>query len=176
MPPTSSPAEDPHSRVAGLIDSHGPQLRRFLARRVRNPADVPDIMQEVFLRMLRIPDYEAIRSPEAYLFTIAQHVAQQHALREAAAPPAVDVTRLMSQLQAAADSDPAMQASADQVLERLDRALERFSPKVRAVFILHRHHGLSLEQIGRELGISFPMAKKYLVKALYQIRQQMEEK
>jgi RNA polymerase sigma-70 factor (ECF subfamily) len=143
---------------------------------VRNAADVPDIMQEVFLRMLRVPDYEAIRSPEAYLFTIAQHVAQQHALRESAAPPAVDVTRLTSQLQAAADSDPAMQASADQVLERLDRALDRFSPKVRAVFILHRHHGLSLEQISRELGISFPMAKKYLVKALYQIRQQMEEK
>lgn len=181
MSPISSPgcswvAEDRQSRVAGLLDSHGPQLRRFLIRRVRNAADVPDIIQEVFLRMLRIPDYEALRSPEAYLFTVAQHVAQQHALREAASPEAVDVTRMVAELHAAADSDPAMQASADQALERLDRALERFSPKVRAVFILHRHHGLSLEQISRELGISFPMAKKYLVKALYQIRQQMEEK
>jgi hypothetical protein len=33
-------AEDPRSLVAGLIDSHGPQLRRFLLRRVRNAADV----------------------------------------------------------------------------------------------------------------------------------------
>jgi RNA polymerase sigma factor (sigma-70 family) len=181
MCPTSSPgcpvaAEDPQSLVAGLIDSHGPQLRRFLLRYVRNSADVPDIVQEVFLRMLRIPDCEAIRSPEAYLFTVAQHVAQQHALREAAAPPAMDVTKMMAELHAPADSDPAMQASADQALERLDRALERFSPKVRAVFILHRHQGLSLEQISRQLGISFPMAKKYLVKALFQIRQQMEGK
>jgi DNA-directed RNA polymerase specialized sigma24 family protein len=39
---------------------------------------------------------------------------------------------------------------------------------------LHRHYGLSLEQISRHLGISFPMAKKYLVKALFQIRQHME--
>ncbi len=126
--------------------------------------------------MLRIPAYEAIRSPEAYLFTVAKHVAQQHGLREAAAPPAVDVTAIMAELHAPADSDPAMQASAEQALERLDRALDRFSPKVRAVFVLHRHHGLSLEQISKELGISFPMAKKYLVKALFQIRQQMEEK
>jgi RNA polymerase sigma factor (sigma-70 family) len=167
---------DRQSLVSGLIDSHGPQLRRFLLRRVRNAADVPDIIQEVFLRMLRIPDTEAIRSPEAYLFTVAQHVAQQHALREAAAPPAVDVTQMMAQLHAPPDSDPAMQASADQALERLDRALDRFSPKVRAVFILHRHYGLSLEQISTQLGISFPMAKKYLVKALFQIRLQMEDK
>jgi RNA polymerase sigma-70 factor (ECF subfamily) len=168
--------EDRQPLVTGLIDSHGSQLRRFLLKRVRNAADVPDIIQEVFLRMLRIPDSEAIRSPEAYLFMVAQHVAQQHALREAAAPPAVDVTQMMAELHAPADSDPVMQASADQALERLDRALDRFSPKVRAVFILHRHHGLSLEQISKQLGISFPMTKKYLEKALLQIRQQMEGK
>jgi RNA polymerase sigma factor (sigma-70 family) len=168
-------AEDAQSLVAGLIDSHGPQLRRFLIRRVRNVVDVPDLVQEVFLRMLRIPNHEAIRSPEAYLFTVAQHVAQQHALREAAAPPAVDVTSMLTQLHAAADADPAMQASAEETLERLDRALERFSPKVRAVFVLHRHHGLSLEEISEHLGISFPMAKKYLVKALFQIRQHMAD-
>jgi RNA polymerase sigma factor (sigma-70 family) len=182
MCPISSPdrplteEEDRQTLVAGLMDSHGPQLRRFLLRRVRNVADVPDIVQEVFLRMLRIPEGEAIRSPEAYLFTVARHVAQQHALREAAAPPAVDVTQMMAELQASADSDPAMQASADQALERLDRALDRFSPKVRAVFILHRHHGLSLDQISKHLCISVPMTKKYLVKALLQIRQQMEGK
>jgi len=167
---------DRQALVAGLIDSHGQQLRRFLLRRVRNPADVPDIIQEVFLRMLRIPGSDAIRSPEAYLFTVAQHVVQQHSLREAATPPAVDVTKMVAELHAPADADPAMQAAADQALERLDRALERFSPKVRAVFILHRHHGLSLEQISTHLGISFPMAKKYLVKALLQIRQQVEGK
>lgn len=167
-------AEDPQSVVASLMDSHGAQLRRFLLKRVRNVADVPDILQEVFLRMLRIPNHEAIRSPEAYLFTVAQHVAQQHALREATAPPSVEITRMLTQLHAVSDSDPALQASADQCVEQLDRALDRFSPKVRATFILHRHYGLSLEQISQHLGISFPMAKKYLVKALLQIRQHME--
>lgn len=167
-------AEDPKTLVVSLIESHGDQLRRFLMTRVRNVADVPDIVQEVFLRMLRVPNHEAIRSPEAYLFTVAQHVAQQHALREATQPPSVEITRMLTQLNAALDADPAMQASADQCIEELDRVFDRFSPNVRATFILHRHYGLSLEQISERLGISFPMAKKYLVKALFQIRQHME--
>ena len=167
-------AEDRQSLVTMLMASHGPQLRRFLMSRVRNAADISDLAQEVFLRMLRVPSQAVIRSPEAYLFTVAQHVAQQHAMRDATAPPSIEITQMLSQLHAAADADPAMQVSAEQSIEALDRAFDRFSPKVRATFILHRHYGLSLEQISRHLGISFPMAKKYLVKALFQIRQHME--
>jgi RNA polymerase sigma factor (sigma-70 family) len=77
-------------------------------------------------------------------------------------------------LRAAPDADPALQAQAEQGVEEFSRALERLSPRVRATFILHRQYGLSLEQISAELGISFPMAKKYLVKALFQFRFHME--
>src|SRR5579871_1238104 len=160
------PTKNAPSFVTDLARSHGEKLRRFLTNRVRNVADVPDVIQEVFLRMLRIPDRDVIRSPEAYLFTVALHVAQQHAMRELAAPPSVDVGELITQLHASSDSDPALIASADQSLEGFIRALERLSPKLRATFILHRQYGMTLEEISRELGISFPMAKKYLVRAL----------
>jgi len=61
-------ADAGETMVAALVASHGTQLRRFLLSRVRNNSDVPDLIQEVYLRMLRIPDHDAIRSPEAYLF------------------------------------------------------------------------------------------------------------
>jgi RNA polymerase sigma factor (sigma-70 family) len=166
--------DDARAFVAALAKTHGEGLRRFLTSRVRNVADIPDVIQEVFLRMLRIPDREAIRSPEAYLFTVALHVAQQHAIRESAKPPSVEVSELLTQLQAATDSDPALQVNAEQCLEGFARALESLSPRARATFILHRQHGLTLEQISTELGISFPMAKKYLVQALFQFRRQMD--
>lgn len=168
-------ADRTQALVAELAGTHGEQLRRFLMTRVRNVADVPDIFQEVFLRMLRVPNHEAIRSPEAYLFTVAHHVVQQHALRQASVPASVEITRMLTQIHANADSDPALQASADQCLEALERTLEKLSPKVRATFILHRRYGLSLEQISSHLKISFPMAKKYLVKALFQFRHHLEE-
>lgn len=167
-------AEDPKDFLTALVSSQAEPLRRFLLKRVRNPADVPDLAQEVFLRMLRIPDHEVIRSPEAYLFTVAQHVAQQHVLRQSSAPPAVDATTMLTELPDVTNHDPVLQLSADQCLEEIDRALARFSPKVRATFILHRRYGLSLQEISERLGVSFPMAKKYLAKALLQCRQHIE--
>jgi RNA polymerase sigma factor (sigma-70 family) len=168
------PREDAQTLVAGLVASHGGQLRRFLLARVRNAADVPDILQEVYLRMLRVPSVESIRSPEAYLFTVAQHVLQQHALRSAATPPFTELTRMLDVPQAAPDSDPALDADAQQCLQQLQDALDELSPKARATFILHRRDGLSFDEISARLGISRPMAKKYLMKALLQFRQRLQ--
>ena len=75
------PAKDAQALVEGLVASHGDQLRCFLLVRVRNIADVPDITQEVYLRMLRVPNVESVRSPEAYLFTVAQHVLRRNSVR-----------------------------------------------------------------------------------------------
>src|SRR5688572_17779431 len=64
-------AEVSRQYVASMEKDHGRALRRFLAARMRAaPADVPDLAQEVYLRLLRIPDYELIRNPRAYLYTI----------------------------------------------------------------------------------------------------------
>ena len=157
--------------VADLAASHGEHLRRFLARRVRNRFDIPDIIQEVFLRLLRVPNQDSIRSPEAYLFTVARHVAQQHLLREAASPS----TELQSMLaERPADSDPALELSAHECLEGLEQALDELTPKARAVFLFHRRDGLTLDEIGARLGVSRPMAKKYLAKALVQFRKRLE--
>lgn len=160
--------------VGHLAKAHGQELQRFLRSRVRNASDIPDIVQEVFLRMLRIPNQDAIRSPEAYLFTVAEHVAQQHALRQSKAPASVEANSFLLELPAAGDADPLAQVRAEQSVSALEKALDRLTPKIRATFMLHRHHGLSLEQISDRLNISFPMAKKYLVKALVLVRQHLD--
>ena len=94
-------AEVVQKLVAGLVASHGAQLRRFLFARVANMADVPDIAQEVYLRMLRVSNIESIRSPEAYLFTVAQHVVQQHTLKSLARPPSIELTHILTSSAAA---------------------------------------------------------------------------
>jgi RNA polymerase sigma factor (sigma-70 family) len=161
--------------VTSLIASHGTQLNRFLLARVRNAADVPDIVQEVYLRMLRIPSAESIRSPEAYLFTVAQHVLQQHQLRQSAIPPVTELTDALSALAVSHGVDPAQTLDAHQCLERLQVALDELTPKARATFILHRRDGLSLSQIGECLGLSVPMVKKYLMKSLLHLRRRIQE-
>src|SRR5580692_11475021 len=110
--------------VSGLASRYGDRLRRFLSQRLRNVSDAPDLAQEVFLRLMRVEHHETIRSPEAYLFTVASHVLHQHALKQSATPVSVDIADLFSELQLTSPDDPALRASVQQRLEHLHRSLK----------------------------------------------------
>jgi RNA polymerase sigma-70 factor (ECF subfamily) len=72
------------------------------------------------------------------------------------------------------DADPVLEVDAQRCLEDFQQALDLLSPKVRATFMLHRRDGLSFDEIGLKLGISRPMVKKNLVKALMQFRRTLK--
>jgi RNA polymerase sigma factor (sigma-70 family) len=163
--------------VADLERRHGQRLRRFLASRLRHgAADVADLVQEVFLRMLRIERHETIRSSESYLYMVAFHVLHQHLLRRAATPEAVEITALINEMESAPAEDPLAQAEMHQQLQALQGALSQLSPKARAVLLLHRRDGYSLEEIGAQLGFSRANAAKYLSKALLHCRQYLQDR
>jgi RNA polymerase sigma factor (sigma-70 family) len=169
------PADEKHAFVTEIATQHGRKLRRYLAARLRNAADVPDLVQEVFLRLLRVERHESIRNPEAYVMTVASHVLHQHTLRLATAPRTVDAIDVIVDLQSAIEIDPVAQLDARRRLEQLDYALSQMKPNVHATFVLHRRDGLTLEEIGKRLGVSRPMVKKYLAKALIECRMHLGE-
>jgi RNA polymerase sigma-70 factor (ECF subfamily) len=156
--------------VAGLAAKYGDRLRRFLSTRARNVADVPDLAQEVYLRLMRVEQHEIIRSPEAYLFTVASHVAHQHTLREKSTPRAIDITELLSDLQLTAADDPSASAELHQRLSAIQQALDELPPKLSTALLLHRYAGFSIQEIGEELGVARVTAKKYLAQALLHCR------
>jgi RNA polymerase sigma factor (sigma-70 family) len=159
--------------VTELEKSHGSALRRYLAVRMRNAAaDVQDLVQEVFLRLLRLDDHEAIRNSQAYLYTVASHVLHQHALRRAAGEMAA-VTDFALEI-GRSDSDPALQLELEQEFEQLGERLQQISPKAYATFMLHRCHGLSLQEVSEKIGASYSMTKKYLARALNYIETELE--
>jgi RNA polymerase sigma factor (sigma-70 family) len=163
--------------VAELEKQHGQRLRRFLAARLPpRAADVEDLAQEVFLRLLRVEHHETIRSTEAYLYTIAFHVLHQHVLRKASIPEAVEISTLIDEMESTPQSDPVTQAETQQQLDELQGALEQLSPKAQAVLLLHRRDGYSLEEIAAQLGFSRANAAKYLSKALLHCRQRLQER
>ena len=163
-----------HSFVSEIASRYGKRLRRFFAVRVRNHADAPDLAQEVFLRLLRVEHHESIRSPEAYLFTVASHVLHQHALRQAHIPISIDITRVFAELQLSADDDPAEQVATQQKLAEVQRALDDLPPRLSATLLLHRLSGYTIEEIAKELGVTRPTAKKYLARALTHCRDACE--
>lgn len=170
-------SSDKQAFVADLERQHGNRLRRFLASRLRHgAADVEDLVQEVYLRLLRIDCHETIRSSESYLFTVAFHVLHQHLLRRATAPEAVEITALIDQMESAPRDDPLVQLEVQQRLQDLQDALRQLPAKAQAVLLLHRRDGYSLEEIGRQLGFSRANAAKYLSKALLHCREYLRDK
>ena len=161
-----APATKQHF-LASIERAHSPQLRRFLAARLRNAAaDVPDLVQEIYLRVLRLKDHEAIRNPQAYLYTIASHVLHQYTLRRAIEPSTMDPLNVADSLDSGVAPDPAEEADIQQRLEAMECALEAHSPRAYAVLVMYRCEGLTLKQIGERLGVSTVMARKYLERAI----------
>ncbi len=149
---------------------YGSNLRRFWSVRLRNVDDVPDLAQEVFLRLLRVSDQEAIRNPEAYLFTVASHVLYQHALRQAANASFIDIIEAIPELPSPAGEDPSTRAEHSQRLERLQRILAKLPPRVGAALVLHRIGGYTVQEVADQLGVARETAKKYLTRAAEQCR------
>jgi RNA polymerase sigma factor (sigma-70 family) len=158
------------SFVSEIANRYGDRLRRFLSQRLRNVADAPDLAQEVFLRLMRVEHHETIRSPEAYLFTVASHVLHQHTLRQSMNPVTVDISELFSELQLTSTDDPAASVDVEQRIEHLRHCLAQLPPKISTTLMLHRFAGFSIEEIGQQLGVSRPTAKKYLARALTHCR------
>ncbi len=167
--------EDKNRFVQGLVAAQHNRLYGYLRTRVRNAADVPDIIQEIFLRLLRVPNHETIRAPERYIFTIARHVALQHRLQSAPEDASVQIEEALPELVSGNEVDPFLEVTAEQCLLGLDAALRDMSPKMQTSFLLSRREGMSVDEIGERLGISRHMVKKYLAKALVQIRKRLKE-
>jgi len=153
--------------LTAMEKSYGRRLHQFLSRRMRaERSDVPDLVQEVFLRLLRVEDHEAIRNPQAYLYTIANHVLHQHALKNARNSEAARFTEVLADQLAEEDVDPQTLIETEQRFDALGKALQAYSPRAYTTLILHRCDGVPLRQIAVELNVSYTMVKRYLAQAL----------
>jgi RNA polymerase sigma factor (sigma-70 family) len=165
--------------IASVASLHGRQLVKFFALRLRDVAEAQDLAQEVYLRLLRMDRPDLIRSPEAYLFTIAANIAREHALKRATHPLQVALEDTPNEeLEAQGDLEgdsfvrTAPESAMNQVerMRELERALQQLSPKARAALLWHRRDGKTYEEIGARLGVSRNMVKKYLVQAVAHCR------
>lgn len=113
--------------------------------------------------------------PEAYVFALANHVLYQHRLRRTERAESLDILDVLADIQSIAPEDPAAKAETEQRVEQLERALAMLPVRAQVALVLHRRDGFSLEEIALRFGVSRPMAKKYLAKALLHCRQHLEQ-
>jgi len=164
---------EPRKAFVERLFAHRGALQAFFFRRLRTKSDAADLVQEVYLRMLRVTDTDAIRNPEAYLFTVAANLLRENAAAdrrqaEGAAIEEADVPQLLTQA-------PGFDAALDTArrVARLNVVLDELSPKCFAAVILQYRYELSYQEIADRLEVSPRMVKKYLTQALSHCRRRM---
>lgn len=166
-------AETKKSLVERLFAQQGGALRAFLYRRVRRHSDAAELAQEVYVRMLRVPDMTTVRNPETYLFAIASNLAKEHSHRGPRESSVLDIDDPVVQEQLAVLPAFGGELDRERRVDRLLEVLDQLSPKCRAAVVLQYWHGLSYEEIAGRLGVSTNMVKKYLSQALMHCRRRM---
>jgi RNA polymerase sigma factor (sigma-70 family) len=164
--------ESRQALIERLFSEHYAALRAFFQRRIRRTPDAADLAQEVYLRMLRVPDIDAIQNVEAYLYTVASNLVREHA-SASRKQGGVDIDDPLVQLQLADLPAFGAQVDAERSVARLREVLRQLPPKCHAAVVLQYWHGLSYEEIALRLGISTHMVKKYLSQALVHCRRRM---
>lgn len=145
---------------------HAP-LRRFLARRRSgSAAEIDDIAQEVFLRLLRYDRSDLVESPQAYLYQIAKNVSAEWSARASMRLPhnsewLIDLADTI---------DHGEQIDHEAKSRELERAIGTLPPRSREILRLHFGEGLNREQIAKHMSITKKIVKRDLARAYATLR------
>jgi RNA polymerase sigma factor (sigma-70 family) len=163
--------------LSSVVSGHGHQLTRFFLSRVPEPSEAQDLVQEVYLRILRHARPNLIRCLKAYVYAIAASVAHEHWRKRAARPPHLTLDEAPEEA-LPVDTDtflttgPEAAAMTAEQVGHLSVLLDQLAPKVRAVLIWAHRDGHTYEEIGAQSSVSRNRVKKYLTKALAHCRRE----
>lgn len=155
------------NRLADWFHEWHQPLRRFLfRRRAGSAADIEDIAQEVFLRLLRYDRSDLIDHPQAYLYKIAANVAAEWATRSSRSMP--HSAEWLVDLVDAIDPETEMEHQAAEA--ELRRAIEVLPHRSREIVRLHFGEGLTYEEIAAHLALTRRIVKRDLARAYASMR------
>lgn len=174
----SEPTVDPQSRpdpVDGQVSLDSwlvklrPALTAFLLRKLQDPADLGDALQETSLRAWNYALGTELRSPVSLCFRIAENVAIDFSRNQKKAhyTGRIDEAEQM----ASDDPGPESRASARQELELVKRVIGMLPPGCRHVFLLSRSAGMTNAEIAEQCGVSIKLVEKQISRALRELRQ-----
>lgn len=158
-----------------LFNEHGVALRSFVARNMAADEDPEDIVQEVFIRLVKMDDlYDRLAdesgSTRSYLFTIANNLIVDLE-RKKSRRRGFD-RRLQEEAEdAVVESNPEAIVSANKELAMLKTVIMKMRPDWRRAFVLNRFKHMSYPQVAEHMGVTVKQVEYFMSQALVRIRQ-----
>jgi RNA polymerase sigma factor (sigma-70 family) len=157
------PTVEQDQRISDAVSREQSRLRNFIRRRVPDPGDAEDILQDVFYELVEA--YRMMKPVEqvtAWLFRVARNritdlfrKKTREALRNEPPRIAEDGEELLlEELLPSRDAGPDATYARSVLLEELDEALDELPPEQREVFVAHELMGYSFKELAEQTGLS----------------------
>jgi len=153
QPPRPVPAAGQPADLERLFEAHHAAVLRAAFRITGNATDAEDVLQTVFMRLLRRSDRPPMENAGAYLHRAAVNAALDLVRdRHEARNQPLEVH--MPHLAQAASAAPDRQQEAREMREFVRRAVGRLAPRTAEIFALHYFEGYSNQEIAGMLDLS----------------------
>lgn len=148
-------------------------LERMLARLVQ-PADVEDIIQETWVRVVKAELKTSEELPNSYLYKTARHVALDLLKSKKAGADNVDID-IDDVVWEAIDRDIGYEvAQSNEQFESFCRAVRHLPSRCRRAFVLKKVYGMSQKEISEYMSISESAVEKLVARGMVSCARHLE--
>lgn len=160
---TVCPTTECHAGLDALYRQHHGWLRGWLRHRLNNSADVADLAQDTFIRVLLARTADTLNEPRHYLATIARGLVIDLYRRRSLEQAYLEALALRPEIQA---PSPETRVLILDSLLAIDRLLDGLGVRTRAIFLAVHLDGLTYEKAAERVGVSVSTVRKHLARAL----------
>jgi RNA polymerase sigma factor (sigma-70 family) len=154
-------APDEDRRIAEVVEREASRLRRFIRRRVPDPRDAEDVLQDVFYALVEANRLlMPIDHVTGWLFRVARNRLTDLFRRKKAesfgdaAVGEDDELRHLEDLLPSPDAGPEALYARNLLLDELELAIEELPEAQREAFVAHELEGRSFREMAAETGVS----------------------
>lgn len=149
-------------------------IRQWLSHRSAVPtADLDDLAQEVFLRLLRYSEDVEIDNPQGYLFRIAANCANEWQERARCRKPHDD--SWLEDLLVEREDQPENIAETVSIEQFIAQCLGKLPRRQREVLLLHIDQGLTYKEIADRCDLTYRTVLRDLTRAYAALRRIMSD-
>ena len=149
-------------RITEAVKQEQSRLRNFIRRRVPDPRDAEDILQEVFFELVEANRLlMPIDHVTGWLFRVARNritdlfrKKRPESLNDAVASNDEEESLLLEDLLPSPDAGPDALYARSVLLEEIEDALDELPDEQRDVFVGHEIEGRSFKEMAAESGVS----------------------
>jgi RNA polymerase sigma-70 factor (ECF subfamily) len=158
--------------LSNYYSEHRDEMIHFIAVRIMDVDEAQDMVQDIFLRLLRGHHLITPETLSALTYTMARNSVSDHYRRRRIYEEYEHYIQT-SDVRHQTSNDPASIYSATQIMERMERSLARLPKACCEIYRLHIYDGLKVSDIARELSLPYKQVENRLGQARKAVRQQL---